>query len=219
MGKTKSSNKSKQTTVKKSRKQSKKTIKKRMRKKEVKKTGSVTKGVEPHKVKWNEFNFWDTVFHPYHIQHMYMYKKLMFAELVIYKEPINDIRGYIEFYIDGPVTINKVDGDTPNSVHRMVVGVGDKIIFRVDHGKSKLVTKIEFIPKYQQDMKKNKSGLYKGKLDFGYVSKDRINDIKDVFSWLEYTDEPKYFEDILKKIVIEKGVHIKDKELPYSEDD
>lgn len=219
----KTAKKSKRDTKKsaksKQRKLSKRTIKKRMRKREVKKTGNPTKGVEPHKIKWNEFDFWDTVFHPYHIRHMYMYKKLMFAELVVYKEPINDVRGYIEFHIDGPVTMNKVDEDTEKSVHRMVVSPGDKILFLVDHSNSRLVTKIEFVPKYQQVMKKNKSGIYKGEMNFGYVSKDRIRDINDIFSWLQYTNEPKYFEDILKKVEIEKGVHIKDKEMPYPKDD
>ena len=204
----KKSNKSKRKGSRKN----KRTKRKDLKHKELKRLPKAGKGVKPHKIKWNEFDFWDTLFHPYHIQHMYIHKKLMFAELVIYKEPVNDVRGYIKFYIDGPVTLNKVDSDEATAVHRIIVGLDDKIIFRVNEVND-IKTEIDYLPKYQQDMLKNKSGIRNENAKFGYLSKDRINDINDIFDWLKYTTKPRDFEDIMKKVEIEKGVKIKDKEL------
>lgn len=184
---------------------------KQLKSKEMKRLPKPSKGIKPHKIKWNNFDFWDTLFHPYHIQHMYIENKLMFAELIIYKEPINDVRGYIQFHIDGPVTLNKVDSDEPTSVHRISVGKDDRIMFRV--GDDDINTEIDYLPKYQQDMIKNKSGIRNENAKFGHISKDRINDINDIFNWLKYTTKPRDFEDIMKKVEIERGVKIKNKEL------
>lgn len=198
----KTNNKNKSTS-----KHKKKFIKKRLN------MLKTTKGIKPHQISLNNFNLWDTIFNPYHITYMYIKGKFMFAELVIYKEPINNIRGFIHFYIDGPITLNRLDSKSPDSVYRIVVGIDDRIIFRVNNDRSNILTNIEYVPKYQVEMEKTSSELQQKKVDFGYVSKDRIKDIQEFFSWLQYTDEPRYLEDIINKIEIKKGVIIKDKEL------
>lgn len=158
------------------------------------------------------FSFWNTIFQKYHIKHQYKGKGGdIFAELIIFKEPENNVRGYIEFFIDGPITMDRVDIKNMEAVHRITVGVNDKIMFYSDDSRldEKIVTKIDYVPKYQLDEKNKKTD--KGS-DYGVVSDDRKKDVVDIFSWLEHTYEPKYFEDILKKVTIEKGMILKDKE-------
>lgn len=165
-----------------------------------------TQGKDPDP--WYQFDFWNTLFDKHHIKHQYKGKSGdIFAQLVIFKQPENKIRGYIEFYIDGPVTMNRLDSEDRKSVHRMIVGVEDRIVFKVDSSENNMVTLIDYEPKYQRDIKKDKKDK-----KFGVVSMDRINDARDIFSWLQYSAEPMYFEDILERVEIEKGVIMKDKE-------
>lgn len=156
---------------------------------------------------WYDFDFWNTLFDKHHIKHQYTDKDgNIFAQLIIFKEPENKVRGYIEFYIDGPVTLNRLDSEDRWSVHRIAVGIHDKIVFKVDNSSNNFVTLIDYIPDYQTDIKDNKNKK------FGVISMDRIDDIRDIFSWLQYTSEPAYFEDILERVEIEEGIVIKDKE-------
>jgi hypothetical protein len=165
-----------------------------------------TQGKDP--APWYQFNFWDTLFDKHHIKHQYKGKGGdIFAQLVIFKQPENKVRGYIEFYIDGPITLNRLDSEDRKSVHRMIVGVEDRIVFKVDNSQINMVTLIDYEPKYQRDIKKDKKDK-----KFGVISMDRINDARDIFSWLQYSAEPIYFEDILERVEIEKGVVMKDKE-------
>ena len=172
-----------------------------------------TQGKEPNP--WYQFNFWNTLFEKNHIEHKYIGPKGdIFAQLIIFKQPENDLRGYIEFYIDGPVTLNRIDKEYRTSVRRIVVGVEDRIVFKIDNSDNNMVTFIDYEPQYQRMIQEDKTGIYKKKndKDFGVVSMDRVKDIRDIFSWLQYSSEPQYFEDILDKVEIEKGVVIKDKE-------
>ena len=172
-----------------------------------------TQGKEPNP--WYQFNFWNTLFEKNHIEHKYIGPKGdIFAQLIIFKQPENDLRGYIEFYIDGPVTLNRIDKEYRTSVRRIVVGVEDRIVFNVDNSDNNMVTLIDYEPQYQRIIQEDKTGIYKKKddKDFGVVSMDRVKDIRDIFSWLQYSSEPQYFEDILDKVEIEKGVVIKDKQ-------
>jgi hypothetical protein len=190
------------------RKKSKITRKKRKSLKDLK--GS--DGVDTPKKNWLNFGLFDVLFNQYHIRHQYKNKGKMFAELVIFKEPQKDIRGYIHFYIDGPITFNKVDLDDDSAINRITVGKNDRIVFKTKNDNPKIITLIDYVPDYQREISKNNLGLFKKNKDYGVVSDMRIKDIRDIFSWLQYTADPRYFEDILKKVEISKGVKLSKKE-------
>jgi hypothetical protein len=190
-------------------------IKKRKKQKSKKTTNNQisTKGVKSDPFNWSKYNFWDMMFQPHFIKHDYMDKnKYVYARLVIYKKPQEDVRGFINFLIDGHITLNRLDRTDDESVHRMTVGIDDKIMFLVDKTNSNFATFIDYIPKYQQEIKQNKTGLHNPKQEFGVVSGDRIRDVRDIFSWLQHTAKPEYLKEILTRVEITKGIKMKDKE-------
>jgi hypothetical protein len=169
-------------------------------------------GIDVPKKNWLNFGLFDTLFNKYHIKHQYIDNGKMFAELIIFKEPQQDIRGYIHFYIDGPVTFNKVDLDDESAINRITVGKNDRIVFKTKDDHPEIITSIDYVPDYQREESKNDLGLFKKNKDYGVIYDTRIKDIKAVFSWLQYTADPKYFEDILNKVEITKGVKLSKKE-------
>ena len=171
-----------------------------------------TKGIKPVPRNWYQYNFWDIMFNPYFIKHDYMDEDYIFARLIIYKEPKNDIRGFIKFFIDGLITLNRTDKKGVNSVHRITVGIGDKIVFLVDRSQSKYPTIVDYLPQYQQEIKQNKTGIHDPDQEFRIVSDDRIKDIRSIFSWLRLTTKPEYLKDILTRVEIIKGVKLLEKE-------
>lgn len=171
-----------------------------------------SKGIKAGKFNWNYYNFWDMMFGSYFIKHDYMDGEYIIAKLIIYKEPKDDVRGFIDFLIDGPITLNRVDKKGDDSVHRIMAKKGDKIMFLVDKSQSKYPTIVDYIPKYQQDIKSGKLLLSNPDQEFRIISDDRIKDVRSIFSWLRLTVKPEYLKDILKRVEIIKGTKLLEKE-------
>lgn len=204
---TKSKKQNKKSKSKQYKLKSKKTKSKR-------KSNEINSGIESTKgvkgsFNWSQYNLWDIMFNPYFIKHDYKDKSYVFARLVIYKEPKNDIRGFINFLADASITLNRLDKTGPNSIQRITVGIDDKIIFRVG---SRYATIVDYIPDYQQNITQNDTGLYNPNKKFRVVSDDRIIAVRSIFSWLKYTAKPQYLKDILTKVEITKGAKLTKKE-------
>jgi hypothetical protein len=162
------------------------------------------KGFKTNKWDWLRYNFWDMMFGPYLIKHNYTDSDgYIFAQLIIYKKPVDNMRGFIQFHIKGHLTLDRLDRQDETAVERIYVNKGDKIVFMVDDSSSEEVTTIDYVPFFEQESDEN--------VDY-VVSSKILTDVQNIFSWLKYTADPNYFKEILTRVEITKGIGLKDKE-------
>lgn len=162
------------------------------------------KGIKPTNWDWLRYNFWDMMFGSYFIKHNYTDSKgYIFAQLIVYKKPVDNLRGFIQFHIKGHLTLDRLDRQDETAVERIYVNKGDKIVFMVDDSDSEEVTTIDYVPFFEQEDDKK---------DDYVVSSKILNDVQNIFSWLKYTADLNYFKEILTRVEITKGIELKDKE-------
>lgn len=166
-----------------------------------------TKGVKMTAVT-RSLNFLTSVISAYYVEHFYKEGDYAFAKLIIFKEPQNEIRGYIEFMISGIVALDRVDLTGTDSITRIYVEPEDRILFKVDTDQDSMdLTYVDFQSKYQREAKRKNP-----KKQIEIVSDYHIEEIQKIFDWLRQKRSADDLKSILEKVEITKGIKLKEKE-------
>lgn len=151
-----------------------------------------------------KLSFFSILFNQYLIEHSFVDMGKSVAELKYYKNPHGEVLGFINFNFDGLITLNRTDKKTRDSVQRITVGIDDKIYFLNDEEDGYIV---KYVPKYQQEIKNDNTGLYDKNKEFGYAVPQRIKAINTIFDFMVKYPSTDLVLSIPKIVDIKMGLY------------